>query len=47
MSGCYLITGSADAKRTIPFKMGRIAAFETLILMSSVVMSIGCTIRVV
>jgi Fe-S cluster biogenesis protein NfuA len=46
MSWCYLITISTGIERTVPFKMGRVAAFETLILSLSIVTSIGCAMRV-
>jgi hypothetical protein len=44
---CYLITSSTDVERIVPFKVGRVAAFEAIILLSSIVMSIGHTMRVV
>jgi hypothetical protein len=47
VSWCYLITSSAGVERTVPFKMGRVAAFETVILTSSVITSIGHAMRVV
>jgi hypothetical protein len=47
MSWCYLITSLADVERTVPFKMDRVTAFETMILLSSVILSIGCTMRIV
>jgi hypothetical protein len=47
MSWCYLITSSAGVERTVPFRMGRVTAFETMILSSSVITPIGHTMRVV
>jgi hypothetical protein len=46
VSWCYLITSLADVERTIPFKMGRVTAFKTMIL-SSIITSIGHAMRVV
>jgi hypothetical protein len=47
MSWCYLITSSAGVERTVPFKMDRVTAFETMILSLSIISSIGCTMRIV
>jgi hypothetical protein len=47
MSWCYLITSSADVERTVSFKMGRVTTFKTMILMSSVITSIGHAMRVI
>jgi hypothetical protein len=47
MSRCYLVTGLTSVERAILFKVCGISAFETSILASSVVSSIGCTMRVV
>jgi hypothetical protein len=47
VSWCYLITSSADVERTVPFKMARVTTFETMILTSSIITSIGHTMRVV
>jgi hypothetical protein len=44
---CYLITSSTDVERTVPFKVGRITAFETMILLLSIVTFIGRAMRVV
>jgi hypothetical protein len=47
MSGCYLITGSTSVERATPFEVYGVSTFKTLILASSIVTSIGCTMRVV
>jgi hypothetical protein len=47
MSRCYLITGLTLVKGTIPFKMSGILAFKTLVLASSVVSSISCSMRII
>jgi hypothetical protein len=47
MSGCYLVTGLTGVERATPFEVCGISTFETLILVSSIVMSIGCMMRVV
>jgi hypothetical protein len=47
LSRCYLITGLTGVERATPFEMCGISAFKTLILTSSIVSSIGCTMRVV
>jgi hypothetical protein len=47
VSGCYLVAGSTSVEREIPFEVCGISTFETLILALSVVLSIGCTMRVV
>jgi hypothetical protein len=47
MSGCYLVAGLTGVERTTPFEMCGISAFKTLILVLSVVLSIGCTMRIV
>jgi hypothetical protein len=41
VSQCCLFTGSTCVKGTIPFKMGRIATFKTLILLMSIILAIG------
>jgi hypothetical protein len=46
-SWCYLITSLADVERIVPFKIGRVTAFETMILSLSIVTSIDRTMRVV
>jgi hypothetical protein len=47
VSGCYLVAGSTGVERATPFEVCGISAFETLILVSGIVSSIGCTMRVV
>jgi hypothetical protein len=47
VSSCYLVAGSTGVKRATPFEMCGISTFETLILILSIVTSIGCTMRVV
>jgi hypothetical protein len=47
MSRCYLVTGLTGVERAIPFEVCGISTLETLILVSSIVTSIGCTMRVV
>jgi hypothetical protein len=47
VSGCYLITGSTSVERATPFEVRGVSAFKTLILTSSIVLSIGCMMRIV
>jgi hypothetical protein len=47
MSRCYLVAGSTGVERTTLFEMRGISTFETLILTLSIVLSIGCMMRVV
>jgi hypothetical protein len=47
MSRCYLIAGLTGVKGTIPFEVCGIPAFETLILVLSVVLSISCSVRII
>jgi hypothetical protein len=41
MSRCWLFASLAGMERTIPFEMGRIAAFKALILLASIILTIG------
>jgi hypothetical protein len=47
MSRCYLITGSTSVERTTPFEVCGVSAFKTLILALSIVLSIGCVMRII
>jgi hypothetical protein len=47
MPRCYLITGLTSVERATPFEVCGVSAFKTLILASSIVSSIGCTMRIV
>jgi hypothetical protein len=47
MSRCRFITSPTGVKGTTLFEMCGIAAFETLILASSLILSIGCSMRIV
>jgi hypothetical protein len=47
VSRCCFITSLAGVKGATPFEMCRVAAFETLILASSIILSISCSMRVI
>jgi hypothetical protein len=47
MSWCCFITSLAGVKGATPFEMCGIAAFETLILASSIILSISCSMRMI
>jgi hypothetical protein len=47
MSRCCFVTSPTGVKGTTPFEMCGIAAFETLILVSSIILSISCSMRIV
>jgi hypothetical protein len=47
MSRCCLLTGSTRVEGAIPFKVCRISTFKTLILLSSIVSPVSCSMRVI
>jgi hypothetical protein len=47
MSQCCFITSPAGVKGATPFEMCGIATFETLILASSIISSISCSMRMI
>jgi hypothetical protein len=47
MSRCYLITGLTSVERATPFEVHGVSTFKTLILMLSIVLFIGCMMRIV
>jgi hypothetical protein len=47
VSRCCFVTSPTGVKRTTPFEMCGIAAFETLILALSIISSISCSMRMV
>jgi hypothetical protein len=47
MSRCCFITSPTGVKGTTPFEMCGIAAFKTLILASSIISSISCSMRMI
>jgi hypothetical protein len=47
VSWCCFITSSAGVKGATPFEMCGITAFETLILASSIISSVSCSMRII